>query len=252
MKEKIELNSDAIMLRKRFGEDMMSSLDVFALMGRMDNLTLVFYPFSERISGMCIKIDNDMIVAINSTLSYGRQRYSAAHELYHLFIQDGFVSTICEQNIEADKPDSEKEADAFASYFLAPYDALKSFVTETLKKRPLTLSAEDVVKIEQYFQMSRQATLFRLINEGYISKGFADTMKSNVIKSVLKLGYDASLYLPLPDNKRYMTIGNYIKLAEELREKDIISDGKYEELLMDAFRPDIVYGLDATEVERYD
>lgn len=252
MKEKIELNSEAVMLRKRLGEDAMSPLDVFAILGRLDNFTLIFYPFSERISGMSIKFENDMVMAINSSLSYGRQRYSAAHELYHLFIQKEFKSTICERNIESEKPEPEKEADAFASYFLAPYDALKAFVADVLKKRPMNLSAEDVVRIEQYFQMSRQATLFRLINDGYISREFAESMKSNVIKSALRLGYDASLYLPLPENKQYMTTGSYIKLAEELREKDIISDGKYEELLMDAFRPDIVYGFDAAGVERYD
>jgi len=252
VKEKIELNSEAVMLRKRLGEDAMSPLNVFATLGRLDNFTLVFYPFSERISGMSIKSENDMVMAINSTLSYGRQRYSAAHELYHLFIQEGFKSTICETNIESEKPEPEKEADAFASYFLAPYDALKAFVADVLKKRPMNLSAEDVVRIEQYFQMSRQATLFRLINDGYISREFAESMKSNVIKSALKLGYDASLYRPLPENKQYMTTGSYIKLAEELREKDIISGGKYEELLMDAFRADIVYGLDTAGVERYD
>jgi len=52
----------------------------------------------------------------------------------------------------------------------------------------------------------------------------------------LRFGYDISLYLPSPENKRYMTIGSYIKLAEQLKEMDIVSDGKYEELLMDAFR----------------
>ncbi|NLI92948.1 MAG: ImmA/IrrE family metallo-endopeptidase [Peptococcaceae bacterium] len=252
MKEKIELNSEAIMLRKHFGEDTMSPLDVFAFLGKLENLTLIFYPFSQRISGMCLKLENDMVIAVNSTLSYGRQRYSAAHELYHLFVQDGFQSTICEQNIEAEKSDSEKEADVFASYFLAPYDSLKSFIQDTLKKRAHTLAAEDVIKIEQYFQMSRQATLFRLLNEGYINKDLAQTMKSGVIKSALKLGYDASLYSPLPENKQYMTTGNYIRLAEQLKDNDLISDGKYEEFLLDAFRSDIVYNLNAIEVERYD
>lgn len=252
MKEKIELNFEAVRLRKHLGEDPMSPLDIFAILGRLDNFTLIFYPFSERISGMSIKLEHDMVMAINSALSYGRQRFSAAHELYHLFIQEGFESTICERNIEAEKPEPEKEADAFASYFLAPYDALKAFVADVLNKRPMNLSAEDVVRIEQYFQMSRQATLFRLLDDGYISREFADTMKSNVIRSSLRLGYAASLYLPLPENQQYFTTGSYIKLAEELREKDIISDGKYEELMMDAFRPDIVYGLDVPGVERYD
>jgi len=252
MKDKIELNSEAVMLRKRYGEDPMSPLDIFALLERMDNITLVFYPFSERISGICVKLENDKLIAVNSCLSYGRQRYSAAHELYHLFVEENFISAICEQDIETDKRVSEKEADIFASYLLAPYDSLKSFIANTLKKNPLTLSTDDVVRIEQYFQMSRQAALFRLVNEGYIRREFAEKLKTQVIKSAYRLGYNASLYLPLPENKRYMTTGKYIELAEALKEKDIISVGKYEEFLLDAFRSDIVYNLDAPEAERYD
>lgn len=231
----------------------MSPIDIFASIGEIDNLTLVFYPFSENISGMCIKQDKEKIIAINSSLSYGRQRYSAAHELYHLFIQlDLPTTTICEKNIESQKKIPEIEANRFASYFLAPYDALKGYIKDTLKKQPYTLSVDDVVKIEQYFQMSRQAILFRLINEGYIDEGFAETMKTNIIKSAIRLGYSTTLYLPLEQEKQYMTIGSYIKLAEELRDKDIISNGKYEELLLDAFRSDIVYNINMSEVERYD
>jgi len=39
-------------------------------------------------------------------------------------------------------------------------------------------------------------------------------------------------------------IGRYIKRAEELLNRGLISDGKYEELLLEAFRADLVYGLD--------
>ena len=53
MKEKIELNSEAVMLRKRLGEDAMSPLNVFATLGRLDNFTLVFYPFSSA-SAACL------------------------------------------------------------------------------------------------------------------------------------------------------------------------------------------------------
>jgi hypothetical protein len=41
-----------------------------------------------------------------------------------------------------------------------------------------------------------------------------------------------------------MTYGRYIKRAEELLERRLISEGKYEELLLEAFRADLVYGLD--------
>ncbi len=49
-----------------------------------------------------------------------------------------------------------------------------------------------------------------------------------------------------------MTFGKYIKIAEELRQKSLISKGKYEELLLDAFRSDIVYVLDGAGEEQYD
>jgi len=48
-----------------------------------------------------------------------------------------------------------------------------------------------------------------------------------------------------------MTLGKYVKLAEALREREAISEGLYEQYLLDAFRPDIVYGTAENE-ERYD
>ena len=48
------------------------------------------------------------------------------------------------------------------------------------------------------------------------------------------------------------TFGKYIKLAEELKSKEAISQGKYEELLLDGFRSDIVYGSNLDEEEVYD
>ena len=48
------------------------------------------------------------------------------------------------------------------------------------------------------------------------------------------------------------TYGKYIKLAEELKDKDAISQGKYEEILLNGFRSDIVYGSNPDEEEVYD
>lgn len=56
----------------------------------------------------------------------------------------------------------------------------------------------------------------------------------------------------LIESKRYFTIGKYIKLAEQLMDNGLISDGKYEELLMSAFRSDIVFGSECEEGEVYD
>lgn len=249
-----ELSYRANELRKQFGEDLSSPIDVFAILQSQDHLTLVFYPFSNHISGMCMRTrSGEQLVAINSTRTLGRQRFTAAHELYHLFVQDEITTVICGNDIGAGRDDEEKNADCFASYFLAPNDALHSFIEKNLMKaarRPL--SVEDVVRIEQNFRMSRQATLYRLVGDGWISLDFANTLKANIIASARRLGFDDELYVPTPENRQYFTTGSYIELAERLSGGDVVSNGIYEEILLDAFRADIVYNLPSEGQETYD
>ena len=252
MKEKIELNSEAINLRKEFGEDSNSPIDIFSLIHNNEDLTIVFYPMSSRVSGICIRDGNNKIIGVNSNSTYGRQRFAIAHELYHLFFHEDFKSIVCFTDLEMNKDPQEKEADMFASYFLAPYEALSYFIKSKLGKEKQELNIEDVVKIEQYFGISRQAILWRLVNDGYLSYETANFMKSGIISSAKRLGYDDDLYTPTPEDKQYATFGKYIKLAEKLKNKDIISQGKYEEILLNGFRSDIVYGFDLNEEEFYD
>lgn len=252
MKEKIELNGEAIILRKEFGEDANSPIDIFSLVHNNDDLTIVFYPMSSRVSGICIRDGKNKIIGVNSTSTYGRQRFTIAHELYHLYFHEDFESIVCFTDLEMNKSPAEKEADMFASYFLAPYEALSYFIRKKLGKEKQELEIEDVVRIEQHFGMSRQAILWRLINDGYLRPEKADTMKTGIIVSARKLGYDDKLYTPTPEDKQYATFGKYIRLAEELKAKELVSTGKYEELLLNGFRADIVYGFDTEEEEKYD
>lgn len=252
MKEKIELNSEAINLRKEFGEDSNSPIDIFSLIHNNDDLTIVFYPMSSRLSGICIRDGKNKIIGVNSNSTYGRQRFTIAHELYHLFFHEDFKNIVCFTDLEMNKDPQEKEADMFASYFLAPYEALSHFIKNKLGKERHELNIEDVVKIEQNFGVSRQAILWRLVNDRYLSYEKANFMKSGIIASAKRLGYDDELYTPTPEDKQYATFGKYIKLAEELKNKDAISQAKYEELLLNGFRSDIVYGSNLEEEEVYD
>ena len=248
----IDLNSKAVILRKKFGVDSFSPVDVFSLINGHDNITLVFYPMSDKISGMCVRVDKeDTLIAINSALSYGRQRFTAAHELYHLFFQSNFRNVVCAKDIEGKKNDEEKNADTFASFFLIPDEALKVFISEGISEDE-TISIKNVVKIEQKFGMSRQATLCRLQSEGYITPEMANTWKTKVKQSARKFGFDDKLYLSTPQEKQYFTTGSYLTIVEQLKEKGIISQGKYAELLLDAYRSDMVYNLSLEGEEKYD
>ncbi|HAF61504.1 MAG TPA: ImmA/IrrE family metallo-endopeptidase [Anaerolineaceae bacterium] len=253
MKDKIDLNSNAVILRKEYKEDSFSPIDVFSFINNIDDITLVYYPISKRISGMCIKINKaDKLIAINSTTSYGRQRFTVAHELYHLFFQEKFVNTICPSKIEGVKDIEERNANQFASFFLAPHEALQSYISTISDDGEKPLREYEIIQIEQHFGMSRQATLFRLVSEKYITLQFANTLKTNVIQSARKFGFDDSLYIMQPPEKQYRTTGKYIELVELLNQRGIISHGKYEEYLLEAFRTDIVYNLETEWDEVYD
>ena len=241
MRDKYELAKAASELRRRLGEDDHSYIDVFQMAHTIESLTLVFYPMGERISGMCIKGAEDVLIAINSSMTYGRQRFSMAHELYHYFYDD-MKTMICSWDI-GESSDVEKNANIFASFFLAPPAALSAAIKEIKKTRPM-LNRADVVKLEQMFGMSRQAMLVRLVDEDELSLEDTAPMRTSIISHALSLGYDDTLYRPLPEDKARMTYGRYIKRAEELLNRGLISDGKYEELLLEAFRTDLVYGLD--------
>lgn len=235
---KMDLSNKAIRLRKKLGEDDSSPIDIFALVQGIKNLTLIFYPLSKNISGVCYKGKDSQAILINSNMSFGRQRFSLAHELFHLFYDDEEIMTASISEIGGGD-ELEREADQFASYFLIPQYSLDEMMEKSVKK---PISFEDVIMLEQYYGVSHQAMLYRLLDEKLISKRDKDSMQRGIIDKAARLGYDTNIYYPSSEEKKIFSLGYYINKADELLKGDIISEGKYEELLLTAFRDDIVYG----------
>lgn len=247
------LMTQAARLRRMLGEDDNSPVDIFALAQSIDGLTIVYYPMGENLSGMCIKGQSDnKLIAINSAMTLGRQRYSLAHEFYHLFYDDNLVS-VCAKKINAGR-EVERDADMFASYFLMPDVALHELAEKITKQRQeKEMSLNDVIRIEQYFRVSHQATVYRLMHTPYLSD---ETGNDYLCKSVRNraetLGYSADLYRPSSEARRFMTYGKYITQAQLVLEKKLVSVGKYEELMLEAFRADLVYGMGEEEGDMID
>lgn len=145
-------------------------------------------------------------------------------------------------NIGATSSSSEQQAEAFASYLLAPSDTLYAQIEKVMGSR-IKFTMPDVIKLEQYFQMSHLAMLTRLARDRYISQEEIEEMRDGVTREAGRLGYGTSLYSNNPEYKT--TLGHYLAQAKKLVDGGIISDGKYEELLVDAFRDDIVFGTEA-------
>lgn len=85
---------------------------------------------------------------------------------------------------------------------------------------------------------------WRLAAEGYLSSDKLDEFSFGVIAAAKSLGYEDKLYKPTPVDFQKRTYGYYLRQVEELRKKDLVSPGKIDELLLDAFRDDIAFGLD--------
>ncbi len=231
-----ELNKLAIEFRSDIGLNQESPLDFFPVItNKLKNLTIVFLEMDEKISGACFKVDSQQIMFINSKHPKGRQVFTAAHELYHLFYEDA-VFTICNLN---SNDEIEKNANQFASFLLMPINALYSYKKENNIEK---WNLNSIIDCEQYFQISHEALLYRLKNGSDITFEEFNKFKPNIKNNAQYCGYDSSLYEPYID-KNY-TIGNYVRLVEEVYRKDLISNGKREEYLIQSYLSDLVYNLE--------
>lgn len=245
-----ELNSLALRTRRMWNEDSYSPIDIFALVNswKEKRITVIKYPMSSRISGICTRESEDIIICINSAISYGRQRFTLAHELYHMLYQKDIQTVVCDMSINGDKSESELEADRFAGYLLMPYDALLEY--EHCKSE---WSLEKIIDAEQFFQISHQAMIYRLLCDNLIDREAAEEYKAvRVAAAAARRGYGRELYMPTDRSRQYFTTGEYIRKVESIASKDLISEGKKEELLLEAYRADIVYDFDGEEAEPND
>ena len=85
------------------------------------------------------------------------------------------------------------------------------------------------------------------MEEGEIDSEYIKSMETGVIALAARLGYDTTIYYPSVKDKKKMVLGHYIALAEKLLDEEYISYGKYEEILLDGFRDDIVYGIEGED-----
>jgi len=186
----------------------------------------VFRPLSEGSCGMSIKTKDGlrfMLVSSNSTI--GRQHFTIAHELYHLYYDEKPTPHMC--GVDGKSP-LEQSADMFASNLLLPRVGLLAMLPESYSETK-QLDIATIVKMEQKFQVSRKALLYRLRRLSIITEDQLQTLLSAPIRDVaMRRGFDTSVY---EKGNEGLVIGEYQSLATDIFEKGHISEGHYNELL---------------------
>ena len=192
------------------------------------NILTIFRPLSDNFSGMCLKdTSGHRFMLINSNQPRGRQHFTIAHELYHLYMEERPTPHKCNPGFGNKNP-VEQCADMFASSLLMPEAGLCQLIPETeLKTKDISIAT--ILKLEHYFSVSRSALLYRLLNIGLISENTRSRLAEIRVKySARCFGYDTALYEPANEG---LVIGDFGEKARFLFEQEKISEGHYLELL---------------------
>jgi len=195
---------------------------------RKNNILTIYRPLSENYYGLSLKSkDDDHFMLINSNTTRGRQHFTIAHELYHLYFDEN-PSPHISTKMDANDGVREKNADMFASSLLMPKEGVLKYIsTKDIINKDVNISS--VLRLEQYFSVSRLAMLFRLRKIGLLSENTLQSLKSiPVIDSAKQYGYDISLYNNGNEN---LVIGDFGEKARKLFDAEKISEGHYTELL---------------------
>lgn len=186
-----------------------------------------YRPLSEKSYGLSLQTPDKSarFMLINSNTTRGRQHFTAAHELYHLFFDPNPIQHISSKDEE--KSPAERDADLFASVFLMPQSGIVSEIP--VNEMRTGLSVATLLRLEQLFSVSNEAMIYRLRALHIIDEREADYFKGFVITDIAKEnGYDLSLYKRGNEN---VTLGDFGSNARKLYEQGKISEGHYMELL---------------------
>jgi len=201
------------------------AVNIKSLLRKLNILT-IFRPLSEYAYGLSLKSPKGYrFILINSNNSRGRQHFTIAHELYHLFYDENPSPHICMMDGVSK---TERCANSFASALLMPEEGVVEMLSdEEYANKRITIA--QVLRLEQYFGVSRMTMLVRLKELNLISSAQFEQLKAYpVIRSAREYGYDTSLYQPGNEN---LVIGDYGEKARFLFESEKISEGHYLELL---------------------
>ena len=90
--------------RRRWNINENDPIDIFSVVqNKVKNVTIIFLDMAQYVSGSSYKTKNQNIIFINSNHPLGRQRFTLAHELYHLLYEDKFIKCDMTSNHEIEE-----------------------------------------------------------------------------------------------------------------------------------------------------
>lgn len=218
--------AEALAGKFRFQEGLSQSEPINAkMLVRKLNITLVYRPLSENSFGISCRSGEKRFMLINSQSTRGRQHFTIAHELYHLYFDENPVPHMC---CGGPATGEEKNANRFASALLMPREGIFSCVSgDEITRHDVDIAT--VLRMEQLFGVSHSTLLIRLKDLGLISSARFDALERIPVRETAReWGYDSALY---ESGNEGVVIGDFGEKARRLFESGKISEGHYNELM---------------------
>ena len=118
---------------------------------------------TDELSGFSTYFEEQFIVYLNSNFTLGHERYTGAHELYHLIYN---ADILRKEKILLDDQKHKAEdakADVFASEFLMPEDYVKEVFYKIVNVDKDSVLPRHIIRMHNYYKVSYKAMLKRLI-----------------------------------------------------------------------------------------
>lgn len=189
----------------------------------------VYRPLPDKFSGMCLKKEGEgMFILVNSRHPRGKQHFTIAHELYHLYFQNELKPHLCNPGNSNSKDQDEWRADLFAAELLMPeVGLLKMIPSDELTQGRISVST--LLALENYYRVSHSALILRLFNLGFIREsGYNELAEIKIKHAARLLGFPTALYEAGNEGE---VIGDYAIIANKLFDENKISESHYYELL---------------------
>jgi Zn-dependent peptidase ImmA (M78 family) len=234
------LEMKAYTFRSDHGIEADAPIDFPKLLSSLNVVTFFTSGMGSEFSGMAYRTSNDdRFMMVNTKQQLGRQHFSIGHELYHLFVQDDFQFEFSYAGKFDKKNREEYHADLFSSYLLMPEAGIMKMIPEAELGWGGRISLATIIKLEQFFGVSRRAMLTRLDKMGLLKAGDFDRYIVDVKKSAKEHGYSLDLYEVTEED---FVMGDYGLKAKELFDFEKISESHYHSLMRDI-------GIDIDKVE---
>ncbi len=190
-------------------------------------LRVFYYPLPKKFSAIYL-YDEQVggCIAVNSNHPEERRRWSLAHDYGH-FLTYRQKPTVFSDDTYQRKPESERLADDFATFFLMPTNSVVKRFND-IRKMKESVKLGDLLILAHYYGVSVEAMLLRLEDLRLLPTGFAEKLKASGFK-VREAQEQLGLAPIVVQEQKYPL--RYQYLALEALESGLISEAQFSQFL---------------------